>query len=572
MPLAKVTPDLASYKAALRACEAGGLRELALRLLKSSSVVDEQSDRCPERLLLPSFERFTIRCRSVSFGEVLPYATAHWPRIVCPERYMPGAHLLNMECVAHTPPTPSQLDVLQVPSTPGRDSGTAQFVWKAVCVRGRGRQRASDLCPAGLMCEVATAIEPQLCEPKTFDIRLQREREKICVYGIGQQFVEYARLLTVPRVANRFGWSQDQDGDEKGSEKGEHGGIYLEIFEQTLLGGYRPERLQQSFDTIAAEFKTANVRTPGTAAERDIDFQSPGFDGLTLLNITDDEFREDLVILYPQARSYLHHYIEKLWNFRRPLPCPAGAYCNAGTCPRYLLTGIVDVDFDRPSNALEEARRLAETHYTEKLREVFYNRTWNVTIPPDMEQGEEMGGHANDSNDSSWSPLNRSDRWDKPSDCFDKNETEPQEGKTRTSAPKQDATFENFRVLSEFQQMSTETLGAPAPLQRLNEPMHQQYAVGKAASLAPELAFRQLLAHRKELSEQEWLRLWTNFSADIASKIWPNASANVSLGNWTWFAQNASGENITRRLQEETFLATTEYPLEAINPLSMRAP
>ena len=49
MPLAKVTPDLASYKAALRACEAGGLRELALRLLKSSSVVDEQSDRCPER-------------------------------------------------------------------------------------------------------------------------------------------------------------------------------------------------------------------------------------------------------------------------------------------------------------------------------------------------------------------------------------------------------------------------------------------------------------------------------------------------------------------------------------------
>ena len=34
MPLAKVTPDLASYKAALRACEAGGLRELALRLLK----------------------------------------------------------------------------------------------------------------------------------------------------------------------------------------------------------------------------------------------------------------------------------------------------------------------------------------------------------------------------------------------------------------------------------------------------------------------------------------------------------------------------------------------------------
>ena len=29
-----------------------------------------------------------------------------------------------------------------------------------------------------------------------------------------------------------------------------------------------------------------------------------GFDGLTLLNITDDEFREDLVILYPQAGSF----------------------------------------------------------------------------------------------------------------------------------------------------------------------------------------------------------------------------------------------------------------------------
>ena len=39
MPVAKVTPDLVSYKAALRACEAGGLRELSLRLLKSSSVV-----------------------------------------------------------------------------------------------------------------------------------------------------------------------------------------------------------------------------------------------------------------------------------------------------------------------------------------------------------------------------------------------------------------------------------------------------------------------------------------------------------------------------------------------------
>ena len=27
-----------------------------------------------------------------------------------------------------------------------------------------------------------------------------------------------------------------------------------------------------------------------------------GFDGLTLLNITDDQFREDLVILYPKAK------------------------------------------------------------------------------------------------------------------------------------------------------------------------------------------------------------------------------------------------------------------------------
>ena len=44
---------------------------------------------------------------------------------------------------------------------------------------------------------MATNIEPQLCEPKSFDIRvdtsLSREREKICVYGIGQQFVEYQR-------------------------------------------------------------------------------------------------------------------------------------------------------------------------------------------------------------------------------------------------------------------------------------------------------------------------------------------------------------------------------------------
>ena len=74
-------------------------------------------------------------------------------------------------------------------------------------------------------------------------------------------------------------------------------------------------------------------------------------------------------------------------------------------------------------------------------------------------------------------------RWDKPSDCFDKNETEPREGKAITSAPKQarqgvlcfnpaaapyfldlhleDATFEHFRVLSECAPQSLENLRSP---------------------------------------------------------------------------------------------------------------
>ncbi|CAJ1386145.1 unnamed protein product [Effrenium voratum] len=276
--------------------------------------------------------------------------------------------------------------------------------------------------------QVATAIEPQLCEPKTFDIRvdtsLSREREKICVYGIGQQFVEYQRLLTVPRAAERFGWTQDQ------------------LVNGTLVGRagccWSPERLQTTFDEIAADFKAKNDTLSArsffrlsssiqsrTAAERERDLFAPGFDGLTLLNITDDQFREDLIILYPKARQFLHHFIEKLWNFKRPSPCPSGAYCNEGTCPRYLLTGIVDVDFDRPSNAINEARRLAETHYSENIYRAYYNRSWNATNytpapgSPDFSENETLEGDFNASGLGNGS-FNAS----RPRKCTDCNQTE----------------------------------------------------------------------------------------------------------------------------------------------------
>eukprot|EP00913_Durusdinium_trenchii_P009268 g8709.t1 len=358
--------------------------------------------------------------------------------IVCPERYMCGPYPGNTEPVA----------------CPAGSFNPWQGQWNCtVCLEGgvcphsrlrlpipcpcgyecrdRGTTRAQNLCPAGLMCDegVATNIEPQLCEPKTFDIRvdtsLTREREKICVYGIGQQFVDYQRLLTVPRVAERFGWGQDQ------------------TVNGTLIGRaaccWSPELLQSSFTAIAAEFKAANDTLSSrsfarlsseiqsrTAAARDLDLFAPGFDGLTLLNITDEQFREDLIILYPKARQWLHHYIEKLWNFKRPLPCPSGAYCNEGTCPRYLLTGVVDVDFNRPSSAINEARRLAETHYSEVIYNAYLNRTRNVSnFSYYASPGEEpptMSGNGtapwNGSADNA-SAVNFSERWEIPSDCVD---------------------------------------------------------------------------------------------------------------------------------------------------------
>ncbi|CAJ1441559.1 unnamed protein product [Effrenium voratum] len=357
--------------------------------------------------------------------------------IVCPERYMCGPYPANTEPIA-CPAGAFNPWAGQWNCTVCLEGGVcphSRMRLPIPCPCGyecssRGTARAQSLCPAGLMCDegVATAIEPQLCEPKTFDIRvdtsLSREREKICVYGIGQQFVEYQRLLTVPRAAERFGWTQDQ------------------LVNGTLVGRagccWSPERLQTTFDEIAADFKAKNDTLSArsffrlsssiqsrTAAERERDLFAPGFDGLTLLNITDDQFREDLIILYPKARQFLHHFIEKLWNFKRPSPCPSGAYCNEGTCPRYLLTGIVDVDFDRPSNAINEARRLAETHYSENIYRAYYNRSWNATNytpapgSPDFSENETLEGDFNASGLGNGS-FNAS----RPRKCTDCNQTE----------------------------------------------------------------------------------------------------------------------------------------------------
>eukprot|EP00434_Breviolum_minutum_P023701 symbB.v1.2.020906.t2/scaffold1784.1/size101483/2 len=150
--------------------------------------------------------------------EELDRIVAEMEGIVCPERYMCGPYPGNTEPVA----------------CPAGSFNPWQGQWNCtVCLEGgvcphsrmrlplpcpcgyecrdRGTTRAQNLCPAGLMCDegVATNIEPQLCEPKTFDIRvdtsLSREREKICVYGIGQQYVDYQRLAT--GTENRFcGW------------------------------------------------------------------------------------------------------------------------------------------------------------------------------------------------------------------------------------------------------------------------------------------------------------------------------------------------------------------------------
>ena len=62
-------------------------------------------------------------------------------------------------------------------------------------------------------------------------------------------------------------------------------------------------------------------------------------------------------MIFQPVRARLMYLWEQLWDFVRPLMCPAGSFCNAGTCAELPQTGIVEVDFTAESKA--GARRLA---------------------------------------------------------------------------------------------------------------------------------------------------------------------------------------------------------------------
>jgi hypothetical protein len=209
------------------------------------------------------------------------------------------------------------------------------------------------------MCDenVATSIEPVICEARTFspnvDTTLQRERELICDYGIGQQFVDPLRVLTVPKVLERFEW------DPEASTLG--------------MGAccWSPERIQNSLSEMVTNYRTngdtLSARTftrlielmrIETREQELADGRASGFDGLMMLNQSEAEWRVRWQILYPPARSDWMHYLEKVWSFERPAACSPGAFCNAGTCPRYLQSGVVNVDFDTESSSITEVRRL----------------------------------------------------------------------------------------------------------------------------------------------------------------------------------------------------------------------
>eukprot|EP00929_Paragymnodinium_shiwhaense_P068504 TRINITY_DN34467_c0_g1_i2.p1 TRINITY_DN34467_c0_g1~~TRINITY_DN34467_c0_g1_i2.p1 ORF type:complete len:2673 (-),score=484.12 TRINITY_DN34467_c0_g1_i2:4120-11166(-) len=287
--------------------------------------------------------------------------------ILCPERYMCG-------------PRPAQIEPTACPEGtfnpwPGQANCTL-CLQGYVCPRNRLRlpvpcpcgyecsdralTRAYKLCPAGLMCDegVATTLEPILCEPKYFDpftdVNSQTAREKICDYVVGQHFVTFLQVVTVPKVADRFGWSREQ-GNVTGrgaccwDANKVNGWLADEAFKYRKRGFYLLERSYKRLVALSADY---------TKEEQELHSSNIGFDGLVLLNQTDDDFRIRWGMLYPKARSELWHLLETAWEWTRPIPCPSGSFCEAGTCPRYAQTGKVDIDFFAESGADDDARRL----------------------------------------------------------------------------------------------------------------------------------------------------------------------------------------------------------------------
>ena len=96
-----------------------------------------------------------------------------------------------------------------------------------------------------------------------------------------------------------------------------------------------------------------------TAEIKEQNEQLNGADGLFVLNITETEWRREWQVIFQNVRSSLMYLWEILWDFQRPLMCPAGSFCNAGTCADLPQTGIVEVDFNAESSA--GSRRLTGT-------------------------------------------------------------------------------------------------------------------------------------------------------------------------------------------------------------------
>ncbi|CAE8718050.1 unnamed protein product, partial [Polarella glacialis] len=481
--------------------------------------------------------------------------------LVCPERYMCG-------------PLPAQQEPVPCPE------GTFNpFMgqWNCtVCLEGgicprprlrmpipcpcgyecseRGMKRADRLCPAGLMCEegVATTIEPMLCEMKTFDptidTSLDRERRKICVYGIGQTFVDVPRLLSVPKVRERFGW----------------GGLQMSNSSGMAACCWTPDRIEAGFEEIALKYKSSDVLITRsfrrlasetkrrTEAARSLEFGAAGFDGLAMLNVTEHIWRVDFGVIYPKARALLLHYLEKLWTFQRPLPCSTGSYCNEGTCPRYFQTGVVNVDFETASSSINESRRLTETFYGAKLR--------RSVLFPNVSKSPSHGG-------SNFSQQ----RWKNHSGCGNG---------TENAAPTNcsggvDAIMEELggarpehrvRVLSELKSGFKETLGAlPTTMAKL--PLHQLYAPGEAIALAEDVAVKQLYEQHKKLWRYPKPRFNTSLNASFNSSFNSSSNASLSSSIGSTFVV-FHGPRAERRLQQTSYNA----PLPANNPLAIRAP
>lgn len=280
-----------------------------------------------------------------------------------------------------------------------------------------------------------------------------------------------------------------------------------------------------------------------TVAERKLDVVAAGFDGLTMLNTTEEEWRTKWQVIYPPARADLMLYMEKLWRFKRALPCPAGSYCNAGMCARYVTTGRVEVNFDAASSSGELARRLdvryraalvanASAPSSSSLRaSSVRNATRNATLHP----GAAFGA-ANFSEDSA--PTGNA-RGDAPAHA---NES------TAGCVGCED-------MLGAVVQLDVELSAAGRQLRR---PLRELYGLvadaGKVAAVAAWSAQRSTT--------------WGDATAERGFNATVSDRFPGSPGAVRWLPQNASvlsGFTVARRLQ-------SAEPLTLINPLAMSAP